>query len=48
MRRSLSMATIANIMVQDQGYTCYSLFNILCINTHDNIINRSHNILTQQ
>ena len=43
MRRSWSMATIVNIMVQVQGYTCYTLFNILCIITHNIIIINSHN-----
>ena len=42
-RRSLSMATIANIMVQVQGYICYTLFNILCIITLNIIIINSHN-----
>ena len=37
------MATIANIMVQVEGYTCYTLINILCIITHNIITNYSHN-----
>ena len=37
------MATYANIITQVQGYTCYTLFNIICIITRDIIINNSHN-----
>ena len=31
-----------NIMVQVQGYTCYTLFNILCIIIYNIIIINSH------
>ena len=35
--------TIVNIMVQIQGYICYTLFKILCIITHNTKIIISHN-----
>ena len=35
--------TIVNIMVQIQGYICYTLFKILCIITHNTIIINYHN-----
>ena len=38
------MATIVNIVAQVQGYTCYAFFNILCIITHNIIINNSHSM----